>query len=279
MSNGDLKPLGIIAGNGAYPIELARSARSQGVSRIVAVAFRKETKPEIADLVDEVTWLPIGQLQAMLDAFTGSEVRQVVMAGQISPTHLFRVRPDRLMLELLAGLSERNAHTIFSAVGDRLADIGIELKPASMFMEATMPAPGVLTARQPTDRESADIQLGIRVARATSGLDIGQTVVVKEGTILAVEAFEGTDEAIKRAGRLGGAGAVAVKWPKPGHDIRFDIPVIGRKTLKRLKKAGVSALAVRAGCCILLERERVLETANDDGLCIVAMKEEELSNE
>ena len=142
-----------------------------------------------------------------------------------------------------------------------------------------MPAPGVLTARQPTDRESADIQLGIRVARATSGLDIGQTVVVKEGTILAVEAFEGTDEAIKRAGRLGGAGAVAVKWPKPGHDIRFDIPVIGRKTLKRLKKAGVSALAVRAGCCILLERERVLETANDDGLCIVAMKEEELSNE
>jgi hypothetical protein len=279
MSNGDSNTLGIIAGNGAYPIELARSARLQGVSRIVAVAFRKETRPEISEWVDEVTWLPIGQLQAMLDAFAGSETRQVVMAGQISPTHLFRVRPDRRMLDLLAGLRERNAHTIFGAVGEHLANIGIELKPASLFMEAAMPEPGVLTERQPTDREKADLQLGIRVARTTSGLDIGQTVVVKEGTILAVEAFEGTDDTIKRAGRLGGAGAVAVKWSKPGHDIRFDIPVIGTKTLKRLKKAGVSALAVQAGYCILLERERVIETANEQGLCIVAMNEEQQPDE
>lgn len=279
MSMADLNTLGIIAGNGAYPIELAQSARAQGVSRIVAVAFRKETRPDIADFVDEVTWLPIGQLQAMLDAFSGSEIRQVVMAGQISPTHLFRVRPDKLMLELLAGLRERNAHTIFGAVGERLAKIGIELKPASLFMEAAMPESGVLTARRPTEREETDIQIGIRVARATSGLDIGQTVVIKEGTILAVEAFEGTDDTIKRAGRLGGAGSVAVKWSKPDHDIRFDIPVIGMKTLKRLKKAGVSALAVQAGRCILLERESVIDAADDQGLSIVAMKEEEQVDE
>ena len=168
MSESTQEPLGIIAGNGVYPRELAKSARSQGVPRLVAVAFRKETDPAIGELVDEANWLAVGQLQAMLDAFRESGVRQVVMAGQITPTHLFRVRPDRLMLELLAGLPERNAHTIFSAVGDRLREQGIELKPASLFMGAAMPDAGVLTARAPSDAELGDIQLGMRVAARRS---------------------------------------------------------------------------------------------------------------
>ena len=204
------EPLGIIAGKGAYPRALAQSARSAGVPRLFAVAFKKETDPVINEVADEVVWMAVGQLKAMLDAFAASGMKQVVMAGQITPTHLFRVRPDKMMIDLLAGLRERNAHTIFSAVGDALQEIGIELKPASLFMEAAMPEAGVLTARAPSDAERSDIALGVRVAHTTSRLEIGQTVVIKDGTILAVEAFEGTDATIKRAGKLGGPGAVLI---------------------------------------------------------------------
>ena len=196
--------LGIIAGKGAYPWLLADSARKQGVSRIVAVAFKKETDPVIEKYADEVKWLHLGQLGSMLDELKRSGVGHAVMAGQITPTHLFTVRMDRPLLNLLARLKERNAQTIFGAVGDELKAVGIELMPASLFMEGCMPAPGVLGARRPTAEEWRDIRLGLKVAKTTSGLDIGQTVVIKQGTILSVEAFEGTDETIERAKRLSG---------------------------------------------------------------------------
>lgn len=263
--------LGIIAGKGAYPRVLAESARAQGVARLVAVAFRGETERGIERYVDEVTWLRVGQLQALLDVFARSGVRQAVMAGQITPTHLFRIRPDRKFLDILSRLPERNAQTIFGEVGAELREVGVELKPASLFMEAAMPSPGVLTARSPSEREAMDIALGMEAARLTSGLDIGQTVVVKEGTILAVEAFEGTDEAIRRAGRLGGPGAVVVKVAKAGHDMRFDIPVVGERTLRVLRKAGATALAVQAGRCILLDRARLAVLADEMGLAMVAI--------
>lgn len=271
MEPEDQEGLGIIAGKGAYPKVLAESARAQGVRRLVAVAFRGETSRDIGRLVDEVTWLRVGQLQALLDWFAASGVRQVVMAGQITPTHLFRVRPDRTFIALLSRLPERNAHTIFGAIGAELAALGITLRPASLFMEAAMPEAGVLTRRKPTEQEEHDIELGLEVARRTSSLDIGQTVVVKEGTILAVEAFEGTDEALWRAGRLGGAGAVVVKVAKPGHDMRFDIPVVGARTLKVLRKIRAGALAVQARRCILLERARLVALAETTGLAMVAM--------
>ena len=208
--------LGIIAGKGVYPRLLADSARKQGVKRLFAVAFRKETDPVLEKYADQVEWLYLGQLGAMLDAFKASGVKHAVMAGQITPTHLFRIRMDAPMLALLARLRVRNAETIFGAVGDELKKIGVELLPASLFMEHTMPEAGVLSARRPTEQERADIELGMNVAKLTSGLDIGQTVVIKNGTILAVEAFEGTDAAIARAGELGGAGAVVVKVAKRG---------------------------------------------------------------
>ena len=267
--------LGIIAGKGAYPLELAASARAQGVQRLVAVAFRKETRPAIASMVDAVTWLKVGQLQAMLDAFKALGVNQVVMAGQITPTHLFRLRPDRKAISLLLGLKERNAHTIFGAIADELAALGITLRPASLFMERALAVEGVLTARGPTEREAADIAHGLGVARATSALEIGQTVVLKEGTILAVEAFEGTDRTIRRGGKLGGSGAVAVKVAKPGHDMRFDIPVIGLRTIRALRRAEVSALAIQAGRCIVLEREQVIALADNGDIAIVAVTENE----
>jgi len=267
--------LAIIAGKGAYPIALAQSARAQGVKRIYAVAFKGETDRALERLVDAMEWIYVGQLGALLDRMKNSGARVAVMAGQITPTNLFRVRMDRPMLELLGRLKERNADTIFGAIGDELKKVGVELQPASLFMETSMPTPGRLSRRAPTAEEQADIALGLRVAKATSGLDIGQTVVIKQGTVLAVEAFEGTDAAIRRAGDLGGEGGVVVKVAKRGHDMRFDIPVVGMHTMKTLRKAGIRVLAVEAGRTILLERERVVQEADRLGLSFLAVPTEE----
>lgn len=275
MSDPVPEALGIIAGRGVYPLLLAESARRQGVKRLVAVAFRWETDPAIEKKVDLVAWVRLGQLGPVLEAFRASSVRHAVMAGQIKPTHLFRIRMDRPMLALLAGLRERNAQTIFGAVGEQLRSAGVELLPAYRFMESAMPRPGLLGRRSPTDAEQADITLGLKVAKLTSGLEIGQTVVVKNGTILAVEAFEGTDEAIRRAGKLGGAGAVIVKVAKRGHDMRFDIPVIGLHTFKTLRKIRAAVLAVEAGRTILLERKKVIAEADRLGICLTAVNVEE----
>lgn len=271
MSTAVPEALGIIAGKGAYPRVLAQSARAQGVRRIFALAFKGETERELARHVDEIRWIYIGQLAPLVEALRDSGVKQAVMAGQITPTNLFRVRLDRAMLDLLGRLERRNAETIFGAVGEELARVGVELQPASLFMESTMPPPGLLSRRAPTPEEEADIALGLQVAKTTSGLDIGQTVVVKRGTILAVEAFEGTDATILRAGELGGAGAVVVKVAKRGHDMRFDIPVVGEHTMKVLRKAGIAVLAVEAGRTILLERDKLVAEANRRGLCFTAV--------
>ena len=276
MSESPIKELGIIAGRGVYPRVLAESARAQGVERIFVVAFKKETDRVIERVADEVCWLNLGRLGAVLDALQASGVSRVVMAGQIKPTHLFHLRLDKPMRELLRGLQERNAHTIFGAIGDQLRARGMELTEASLFMESAMPQPGLLAGREPNEREQADIDLGLRVAKTTSGLDIGQTVVVKEGTILAVEAFEGTDEAIERAGRLGGPGSVVVKVAKQGHDMRFDIPVVGERTLKKLRRIKASVLALEAGRTILLDRENVLKAADRQGLNVVAVEVERI---
>jgi len=266
----------IIAGRGNYPRVLADSARKQGVKRIAAVAFKKETDSVIEKVADEVKWVHIGQLQAMLDALQSFNISRAVMAGQIKPTHLFNIRPDKRMFDLLARLKERNAETIFGAVGEELKTVGIELVQASLFMESTMPAVGQIGRIQPTPSQWDDIRLGLRVAKATSGLDIGQTVVIKEGTVLAVEAFEGTDDTILRAGELGGPGSVIVKVAKRGHDMRFDIPVIGERTFASMKKSRASVLAVEAGRSILLDRDELIKIADHRGLAFLAVSMDDL---
>ena len=263
--------LGIIAGKGNYPLLLAESARRQGVCKIFALAFHGETERQITKLADRVVWVRLGQLAAAYTALQASGVSQFVMAGQITPTSLFHMRMDGELLALLGRLRERNAHSIFGALTTELAKRGIEMLPASRFMEAHMAEPGVLTTRAPTLDQQADIALGLKVAKTTSGLEIGQTVVLKNGTILAVEAFEGTDTTILRAGKLGGPGAVAVKVSKHGHDVRFDLPVIGERTLKSLHKAKAAVLAVEARRTILLDRAAVLAQAERQNLCIVAI--------
>ncbi len=262
--------LGVIAGRGSYPWQLARSAHAQGVKRVVAFAFKRETEWAIERQADEVVWLHLGSLQALLDAVKAKGITRIAMAGQITPTRLFSLRLDAKALAILRTLKTRNAHTIFGAIADELRGIGAELLPAYRFMETEMPAAGPLGWRAPDGREQADIRLGAQAAKVTSGLEIGQTVVVKEGTILAVEGFEGTDETIRRAGRLGGAGAVVVKVAKRGHDMRFDIPIIGLRTFRMLKKAKVSCLAVEAKRTILLEREKLVAEADRLGIAFVA---------
>lgn len=261
----------LISGRGVYPLELARQARAAGVRRVDALCFSGETDRALARLVDRTVWVPVGSLTAFLEAARGFGARDAVMVGQIRPTNLFRVRLDDAMRRLLATLPVRNAETLFGAAGAELARLGIVLRPASLFMEAAMPAAGLLSERAPTEQEARDLALGARAAKQVSGLDIGQTVVVKTGTVLAVEAFEGTDEAILRAARLGGPGAVVVKAAKRGHDLRFDIPVIGLHTFRTLKKARISALGVEAGRTILLQRPELVEQARRLSIAFVAL--------
>ncbi|MEI6564181.1 MAG: UDP-2,3-diacylglucosamine diphosphatase LpxI [bacterium] len=263
--------IALLAGKGDYPLLLAQSARAQGVRRITAIAFRHETDRAIARYVDDVKWIYLGQFGAVLDALKAWGIKHAVMVGQITPTHLFSLRFDRMTLEILKGLKERNAHTIYGAACDELNKIGVGMLPAHLFMEQAMPEAGLIGGSQPTDSQMADIQLGLKVAKITSSIDIGQTVVVKEGTILSVEAYEGTDEAILRAGRLCGGGAVVVKVAKKGHDMRFDIPVIGMKTMKILRKSKTRVLAVEAKRTILLQRDQLVAEANRRGISFIVI--------
>ena len=267
--------LGLLAGKGDYPLQLAKSARAQGVRKIFAIAFRHETDRAIATVADEVQWLYLGQFGAVRDALRSRGITVAVMAGQITPTHLFSLRFDRFTLDVLARLKRRNAHTIYGAACDELKAAGIELLPASLFMEQAMPAAGLIGGRPPTESEMADIRFGLNVAKITSGIEMGQTVVIKDGTILAVEAFEGTDETILRAGRLGKGGAVVVKVAKKGHDMRFDIPIVGMGTMKALRKSKTGVLAVEAKRTILLEREELIAEANRLGISLIAMNTED----
>jgi len=272
----DITEIGIIAGKGDYPLQLAQSARAQGVKKIFVIAFRHETDRSITRYADEVQWLYLGQFGAVRNALQSRGIKVAVMAGQITPTHLFSLRFDKFTLELLSRLKQRNAHTIYGTACDELKAIGVELLPAGLFMENAMPAAGLIGGRPPTESEMADIRFGLDVAKITSGIDIGQTVVVKDGTILAVEAYEGTDDTILRAGRLvKGGGAIVVKAAKKRHDMRFDIPIVGMRTLKILRKSKTAVLAVEANRTILLDRAKLIAEANRLGICLIAMNTED----
>src|SRR5208283_5354927 len=211
--------LGLIAGNRSLPLEFARQARAAGVKRLVAVAVEKETDPALAPLVDDIVWLKVGQLSKMISAFADRGVKQCVMVGQIAPKHLFDLRPDLRAMSLLFRLKEKNAHTIFGAVADEMKKDGIELIEATPWLKPLMPQTGFQLGPKLTDGQRADVEFGFRMAKEVSRLEIGQTVVVKNGTVLAVEGFEGTDPCLTRGGKLAGrdGGAVAVKVAKPMH--------------------------------------------------------------
>jgi len=254
----DIEVLGLIAGSRSLPLELAREAKRSGVKRLVAVACEGETDPALAGLVDDIVWLHVGQLSKLIKSFTERGVKHCVMAGQIAPKNLFDLRPDLRAVAMLFRLKEKNAHTIFGAIADELKRDGVELIEATPWLKPMMPGAGFSIGPKLSDEQRADIEFGHRIAKETSRLEIGQTVVVKRGTVLAVEGFEGTDRCLARGGELAGkdGGAVAVKVAKLNHDMRFDIPCIGPQTLETCAANGVSVLAFEAGRSILLEREQ-----------------------
>ena len=265
--------LGLIAGNRSLPLEFARQARAAGVKRLVAVAFKNETDAALAALVDEVVWLKVGQLSKMIAAFTDRGVRQCVMVGQIAPKNLYDLRPDLRAMGLLLRLKEKNAHTIFGAIADELKKDGVELIEATPWLKPLMPGAGFQLGPALSAEQKDDVDFGFRMAKETSRLEIGQTVVVKSGVVLAVEGFEGTDQCLARGGQLAGknGGAVAVKVAKLNHDMRFDIPCIGAQTLETCAASGVSVLALEAGKTLLLEQETCAQLAKKNKISVTVI--------
>ena len=263
--------LGIIAGNGVYPKILATAARKAGVKKILAAAFTDETDPAISQLADVVEWLRVGQLGRLLKFFREHEVHRAIMAGQIAPKNLFDLRPDVKALVVLAKLKQRNAESLFGAIADELAKADVHLLPATTFLENDLAAEGLIAGAKLSRAEQEDVDLGWSVAKEIARLDIGQTIIVKNGTVLAVEAFEGTNDAIRRGGALAREGAVMIKVAKPNQDMRFDVPVIGIETIKGAAEAKLRVIAVEAGKTLLLERNRMIELANRSRLSILAM--------
>jgi len=265
--------LGIIAGNRTLPVLFAKQARSLGVRKLVAVAFEGETDSAITPLVDDIVWLKVGQLSKMISVFTDRGVKHCVMVGQIAPKNLYDLRPDLRAMGMLFRLKEKNAHTIFGAIADELKKDGVELIDATPWLKSLMPAGGFHLGRKLSDEQRADVEFGFRIAKDVSRLEIGQTVVVKNGTVLAVEGFEGTDKCLARGGELAGkdGGAVAVKVAKPNHDMRFDIPCIGPQTLETCARAGVSVLALETGKTLLLERETCEQLAGKNKISVTTI--------
>jgi DUF1009 family protein len=262
--------LGIIAGNGVYPRLLAEAARRAGVKRIVAAAFTDETDERLTDKVDEVQWMRVGQLGKLISCFRNAGVSNAIMAGQIAPKNLFDLRPDWKTLLLLARLKRRNAESIFAAIGDELGRAGITLLPATSFLEDCLAPAGLIAGGKLSRREEQDVAFGFEIAREVSRLDIGQTVLVKNGTVLAVEGFEGTNEAIKRGGALAGKNAIMVKVAKPSQDMRFDVPVIGVATVEVATEAKLRVIAIEAQRTLLLEKDALIASAERANLSIVA---------
>jgi UDP-2,3-diacylglucosamine hydrolase len=270
LAKAQLESLGIIAGNSVYPILLADSARKASVKKIVAAAFTGETDPAIEKHVDLLEWMRVGQLGRFLKFFRAHKVRHAIMAGQIAPKNLFDLQPDWKALLLLGKLKERNAESIFAAIADELAKIDVELLPATTFLEDSLAPSGLVAGTKLSSQEEEDVDLGWKTAKEIARFDIGQTVIVKNGTVVAVEAFEGTNETIKRGGTLARNGAVMVKVTKPNQDMRFDVPVIGVETIRIAAEAKLRVIAVEAGNTLLLERDPIVDLANRSRISIIA---------
>lgn len=266
------EPLGLIAGNGKFPLLLASSYKKKHDARIEAVGFRGETSPELADVVDGLLWVGVGQLGKIIKFFKKAGVSRAVMAGQIRPARMFeKLRFDLRGLKVLSRLENRKADSIFSSVAEEMRKDGILLLDSTCFLKDYMAKEGVLTRRQPTEAELEDARFGSHIARQLGGLDIGQTVVVKDKAVVAVEALEGTDETIRRAGKLAGPGTIVVKMAKPSQDMRFDVPVVGIETIRTMREVQAGLLAVEAGKTLVIDEEEAVQFADRSGICIAGL--------
>jgi DUF1009 family protein len=262
---------GLIAGNGRFPFLVLEGARRAGVSLSVA-AIREETDPAIESFAERVEWVGIGQLGKMIRFFKREGVEQAIMAGQVKHVQIFSgALPDLRMLRMLMRLPRRNTDALIGAVADELAGEGIELIDSTYFLQDHLPQAGPLTKRAPDERERGDIEYGLEVAREIARLDLGQTIVVRARACVAIEAMEGTDATIRRAGELAKGRLTVVKIAKPGQDMRFDVPVVGLPTIHSMLEAGATCLCITAQKTLMFDKEEMLRLANEKKITIVAV--------
>jgi UDP-2,3-diacylglucosamine hydrolase len=261
---------GLIAGNGRFPFLVLEGARRAGVPLSV-VAIREETDPSIERVAESLTWVGIGQLGKMIRFFKREGVGRAIMAGQVKHVQIFSgALPDVRMLKMLVSLPRRNTDALIGGVAAELAREGIELIDSTYFLQDHLPAEGVLTRRAPDARERGDIEYGLEVAREIARLDLGQTIVVRARACVAVEAMEGTDACIERAGGLARGKLTVVKVAKPNQDMRFDVPVVGVPTVERMHEAGATCLCITAGKTLMFDRAEMLALAERRRIAVVA---------
>jgi DUF1009 family protein len=263
--------LGLIAGNGKFPFLVLEGARKAGASVAVA-AIREETDPDIERVAERVTWVGIGQLGKMLRFFKSEGVEKAIMAGQVKHVQIFsRALPDVRMLKMLLRLPKRNTDALIGAVAGELEAEGIELIDSTYFLKDSLPTAGTLTKRAPDERERGDIEYGLEIAREIARLDLGQTIVIRDRACVAIEAMEGTDAVIRRAGGLVRGRLTVVKIAKPDQDMRFDVPVVGVPTIESMVESGATCLCLTAGKTLMFDREEMSKLANKHKIAVVAV--------
>ncbi len=268
-----MEKLGIIAGNGKFPLILAGNAKAEGIHVVVA-ALSEEADQGIENIADSVYWLSITQLGKLIKTFQKEGVTRAVMAGQVVKRRMYTsdlLKLDLTAARLWASLPDRKGETILKAVADELSKNGIELIDSTIHMKPFLAGPGLMTKSRPTKPEAADVEFGLKMAKVIAEHDIGQSVAVKDLSVVAVEAVEGTDNCIRRAGELGKGGITIVKVSRKGHDMRFDVPVVGMRTLDAMKDARARVLAIEAGKTLMLEKEELISGADKAEICIIGI--------
>jgi len=273
--NGRKDSIGIIAGGGQFPILAAESARRQGF-HVVAVAHEGDTDPALADAADKITWVKLGQLGKIISVFKKEGVKKALMAGSISKGNMFKARPDLKGIALISRLAILHDDGILRAVASELSREGIEIVTSTHYLPDLLAQKGCLTKKRPDKAQEEDIRLGWQVAKEMGRLDVGQCVVIRNRTVLALEAIDGTNETIKRGGRIAGRDAVVVKVSKPEQDLRFDVPSVGLETVEVMAGVKASVLALEAEKTLLFDRQKMIEYADKAGISIVCYRGEEL---
>ncbi len=267
-----MEKIGLIAGNRKFPIILAEAAKKNNYY-IVAVAIKGDTSSKIKKFVDKIYWLNLSEFSSMFEIFKSEGITKVVMAGQISPWRLFsnEIKKDPQLKKILQDLKDKRADSIFSSIAEILKDSGLELLDSTLFLQDYLPKKGTLTKREPDFEVWEDVYFGFDLAKKIAALDIGQSVAIKNKAIVAIEALEGTDRLIRRAGNIAGGLTTIVKVSKPNQDKRFDIPVVGKNTLKNLIRAKAACLAIEAGKTLFIDEKESIKLADKKGISIVAV--------
>ena len=267
-----MEKIGILAGAGKLPVECARAAQQLGYE-VYAIGLLAQTDSEIANFSTDYQQISVGQLDAILNYLQQNELKKITMIGKVTKELLFNgaVIPDARMLQLIMSLPDRKDDTIMLAFVRELAKAGMETFDQTALIRKLMPHRGTITSREPSETETADMEFGFMIAKELGRLDVGQTAVVKSRAVMALEAIEGTDECIRRGGKLANGGAVVAKVSKPEQDNRFDVPTVGQKTLEVMAEVGATALAIEADKTLLVDKENAVAFANEKGICIVAM--------